>query len=457
MRRPVRIALVGFGMYGAHEVARSLECLVRFGVTPFVGRIGYPDVARDLAPVTFELTAVGTSSEESASRAADQFEAATGMRPAEFSGETPWEEIVSKTAPDVLVVATPDDNHFAPALHAVEHGIHVLVEKPLALCVSEVVSLVNRAKETGVLLGSDNHKEYDPDHMYIAHELLPQIAPINYGRAYLEEPLQVSTDTFKWIAEAGKRETVSATPFSYVGIHWVSLFQNLYGVDSSGSRILTPVVVKGYGQKNLLLPKYGIDAVDSTVVTVTYDTGAAVTYENNWITPEEFCGITVNQGHEIVGANGKIESDQQNRGLMYWIGKNGPGGMAGARSQRTANTHFFRRIYARHNGSPAGYAGYGMDSITAFFTAAARVLALHHSPDDVQGTYVDGVSQILPCAVIEAGNASIAENLKLRAAQLSPSAECTIDVQTGIQLHYRNKENALVSSNMFDGPLGFSV
>jgi len=453
MDKPIRIAQVGFGMFGSHEVARSLECIVRYGVAPFLGRIGYAALGRDLADAAFEMVAVGTRSESSAERAAAQFADATGERPKAYWGEKPWEQIVNEAKPDILVVATPDDAHYEPALCALSNGVHVLCEKPLALQVNEVINLVREADSRGLLLGSDNHKEYDPDHLYIARELIPKIGPVSYARAYLEEPLEVSASTFKWISEAGKNHPVHATPFGYVGIHWVSLFQNLYGRDATGSRNLTPVHVSGHGHKRLLREAYGIDAVDSTVVNVTYDTGATVVYENNWITPDAFCGIVVNQGHEIVGANGKVESDQQNRGLVYWVGENGPDGSAGKLSQRTANTHFFREVHPLDGGGIDSYSGYGMDAITAFMTAAARVLRRNTSPDDVKSTYIDGNSQILPCAVIAAGNTSIWKNRDLLERGLVPDASCSIDMARGIELSWRDDGNALRTETVYGGEL----
>ena len=69
--------------------------------------------------------------------------------------------------------------------------------------------------------------------------------------------------------------------------------------------------------------------------------------------------------------------------------------------------HFFREVYSLHDGEIDSYCGYGMDSITAFFAAVARVTTKGEKLEAVKGTYIDGASQILHCAVIEAGNASI--------------------------------------------------
>ena len=47
---------------------------------------------------------------------------------------------------------------------------------------------------------------------------------------------------------------------------------------------------------------------------VDFENGMSINFHNNWITPPDFEG-PVNQGHEIVGTDGKVESDQQYRGL----------------------------------------------------------------------------------------------------------------------------------------------
>jgi len=62
-----------------------------------------------------------------------------------------WED-ESVTA---VLIATPTDTHFALALEALEHGKHVLVEKPLALSGDEAWRLKAAARERGLALMTD--------------------------------------------------------------------------------------------------------------------------------------------------------------------------------------------------------------------------------------------------------------------------------------------------------------
>ena len=177
----------------------------------------------------------------------------------------------------------------------------------------------------------------------------------------MEEPLQVSTSTFKWAA--------ASDPFSYVGPHWTDLIYSYYRAK--------PVSLTAVGQK-LRLAREGIDAYDAVQVRVDYDNGMSISYHNNWITPADFEG-PVNQGHELVGADGKVESDQQYRGLRWW--RQGEG-------SRTANNHFTRDV-VRPDGSPA-CVGYGVDSLIAGLVAICRV--------KFQGARLEDVASLYPTA-----------------------------------------------------------
>jgi predicted dehydrogenase len=125
-------------------------------------------------------------------------------------------EILSKHKPDVLFVATPDHLHTAPILAAVEKGVHVVAEKPLALSLDETKAIVEKSRAAGVVVAVDMHKRYDSFLRSAFLDVVPRLGELLYARAVLEEPLEVSTQIFKWAA--------SSNPFSYVGVHWTDLF-----------------------------------------------------------------------------------------------------------------------------------------------------------------------------------------------------------------------------------------
>lgn len=62
------------------------------------------------------------------------------------------EEMVSDPNVDAVYIGTPNSTHYGYAMLAVQHGKHVLCEKPLASSSAEAEEMVAAARERGVLL-----------------------------------------------------------------------------------------------------------------------------------------------------------------------------------------------------------------------------------------------------------------------------------------------------------------
>jgi predicted dehydrogenase len=375
MDKPIiRIGLVGAGMFGGDVHARAYADLQRCGISPQLGRLGLDHWARELASIRFELVAVATRSEKSARNLQRKFKRWTNQVPRAYHGEKPWVQLLSDfPGLDVMAVATPDHLHTEVIVAALRAGAHVITEKPMCLEIGEADRIISLAQKANRLVAVDMHKRYDPDHLRICNELKQGIGEPLYGLAYLEEPLEVSTKTFKWVEQSD--------PFSYVGPHWVDLIYHYYKSK--------PVSLTAVGQKKRLV-RDGIDAYDAVQVRVDFANGMSINFHNNWITPGDFEG-PVNQGHEIVGTDGKVESDQQYRGLRWW---NRGGG------SRTANNHFTRDVQ-RPDGSQA-YVGYGVDSLTAGLAAICRVKFFGASRQEMAPLYPNAEQARITVAVIHA-------------------------------------------------------
>jgi predicted dehydrogenase len=277
-----------------------------------------------------------------------------------------------------------------------------------------------------LIVAVDMHKRYDPDHLRIREDIQRRIGVPLYGSAYLEEPLEVSTSTFKWAEQSD--------PFSYVGPHWVDLIYHYYHAK--------PVSLTAVGQKQRL-KRQGINAYDAVQVRVDFENGMSIYFQNNWITPADFEG-PVNQGHEIVGADGKVESDQQYRGLRWW---NAGGG------SRTANNHFTRDV-VRPDGSRA-YVGYGVDSLLAALVAVCRVRFLGETRDAVADTYPNAEEARITVAVVDA--AARVRDLNYRYLQAGRGALVTAHFgSNGITLvdpHRAEEGPTAVFQRIYDKPL----
>jgi predicted dehydrogenase len=395
MPQTIKIALVGAGMFGGDVHARAYADLQRFGISGQLARVGLDMWNRDLAPVEFSLVAVATRSEKSARKAAANFKELTGHEPRAYHGDEPWHAILQDFPDlDVLAVATPDHLHTQPILAALGKGVHVITEKPMCLSIQEADQIIEAARKAKCVVAVDMHKRYDPDHLRIRNDIQNRIGAPLYGTAYLEEPLEVSTSTFKWVE--------SSDPFSYVGPHWTDLIHSYYRSK--------PVSLTAIGQKSRLL-RDGINAYDAVQVRVDYANGMSINYHNNWITPADFEG-PVNQGHEIVGADGKVESDQQYRGFRFW--NNGGG-------SRTSNNHFTRDV-ARADGTK-GYIGYGVDSLTVGMAAICRMKFNSASLDEVAPLYPTAEDARITTAIVHA--ASVVRDLNYKYTKAGKGAPVT--------------------------------
>jgi predicted dehydrogenase len=226
------------------------------------------------------------------------------------------------------------------------------------------------------------HKRYDPMNVKLFRDLVPRMGEINFVRAVLEEPLEVSTEVFKWAARSN--------PFSYVGCHWTDVVSYYLGVE--------PISLHATGQKKLLVnwtdPDAGepkpIDTFDSIQVKVTYDNGMEAVYENAWVNPADFEG-PVNQEIKVFGTLGSAFMDQQDRGLRYTISGEG---------SRTTNPFF--------NGLTPAYErfdemkGYGKDSLTAGLAAIMRRRFLDAELEELVADYPTAASQRSTVALIDA-------------------------------------------------------
>lgn len=361
-------------MFGGDVHLRAYADLQLSGLAPHLGRIGLDRWTRDFAPIQFELSAIAARSEKSAKRACRAFHGSTGHAPRAYFGNTPWRDIL-RDIPDIdlMAVATPDHLHTPVILAALKNGSHVITEKPMCLSIFEADKIIGLARRKDLIVAVDMHKRYDPDHLRIRDHVKNKIGEPLYGVASLEEPLQVSTGTFQWVEQSD--------PFSYVGPHWVDLIWHYYHSK--------PVSLTAVGQKKRLA-RDGIKAYDAVQVRVDFANGMSIHFHNNWITPPDFEG-PVNQGHEIVGADGKVESDQQYRGLRFWHAGGG---------SRTVNTHFTREV-TRPDGSKA-YIGYGVDSLLAGLTAVCRRKFWHEKRDALAAIYPTAEEARITVAIVHA-------------------------------------------------------
>jgi len=97
---------------------------------------------------------------------------------------TDWREMIARGGLDVLVIATPNALHHPQAMAAIDAGLHVVCEKPLALDVSQAREMAARADAAG-------RKTLT----FFTHRAVAAAAHVKriVGEGFLGRPLHVST------------------------------------------------------------------------------------------------------------------------------------------------------------------------------------------------------------------------------------------------------------------------
>ncbi|HEV8159613.1 MAG TPA: Gfo/Idh/MocA family oxidoreductase, partial [Pyrinomonadaceae bacterium] len=109
---------------------------VRVGIigTGFARKVQIPSF---LESAEAEIVSVASGHLENAQKTAQEFNIA------HFTDD--WRETVERDDIDLICITTPPDTHREMTLHALEHGRHILCEKPMAMAVDEAREMTEKA------------------------------------------------------------------------------------------------------------------------------------------------------------------------------------------------------------------------------------------------------------------------------------------------------------------------
>lgn len=88
-----------------------------------------------------------------------------------------YASFVGSQALDAVYLASPNSLHYPQALAALEHGKHVLVEKPMAVSAAQCEAMIARAKQAGLVVLEAIRPVFDP-FLQVVSENLPKIGRV---------------------------------------------------------------------------------------------------------------------------------------------------------------------------------------------------------------------------------------------------------------------------------------
>ncbi|RKE58405.1 Gfo/Idh/MocA family protein [Microbacterium sp. AG238] len=227
---------------------------------------------RDLRTAGRDVTAVGSRTPESASRFADEY----GIPHAHGS----YEQLAADPDVDIIYIATPHPGHRDAAALAIQHGKHVLVEKPFTLNRDEAVALRDLAADAGVLVMEAMWTRYLP-HMVRLREIVAAGTLGEIRTVFADHTQRISDDPSHRLNDL----SLGGGALLDLGIYPVSFVCDLLGL---------PTQVRALAR----LMETGADAEVATVMT--HPSGAIST------TVSSSRGAGPNTAH-IVGSEARIE------------------------------------------------------------------------------------------------------------------------------------------------------
>ena len=79
--------------------------------------------------------------------------------------------LLTQSKPDILHICTPIESHYPIAMQAIERGVHVVIEKPLAATAVETKRLLDVAQSNGVSLCPVHQFGFQPGVIQVLNEL----------------------------------------------------------------------------------------------------------------------------------------------------------------------------------------------------------------------------------------------------------------------------------------------
>ena len=289
--------------------------------------------------------------------------------------------------PACAIVAVPDHVHSEVTHATIAGGLHTLVVKPLAATTAEVAGLIEAQDDSGLYCAVELHKRLDRSNVRLRDAIASgRVGDPLYFVVEYSQRKSIPSEQFRGWAD-------KVNPFQYLGVHYVDIIWHATGA--------APVRASALGQKNWLASR-GIDTYDAVQALIEWQVPSGRLFTSSiltsWIDPESTSAMS-DQRIKVIGTRGRYEADQKNRGIRVVTDEQGI---------EEPNPDFCSMYGHEHGG--ISFQGYGIDSVLQFLGDAERVDSGEVSVADLESLRPTFRSQVVPTAVIEAVNYSLAAN-----------------------------------------------
>jgi len=227
---------------------------------------------------------------EFAEIAAERYNEISGKKPEVF---TDCNQALAMQSIDCVVIARESGRHAEMALLALEHGCHVLVEKPIALSTSEAREVCDIARTKGLTVGVCNQNRFSPAVQHLWRAIgLGRFGRITHATARIlwnrnEEYYKQAPWRGTWEMDGGVLMNQC--------IHSIDLLQWMLGGDAKSitamtRRVMRPIEAEDFGAA---LVRFGSGAIGIIE-------GTACVYPKNL---EETLSVFGEKGTAVIGGS----------------------------------------------------------------------------------------------------------------------------------------------------------
>ncbi len=213
------------------------------------------------------------------------------------------EAVIARPEVNAVIVSTSEGEHVAPILAAIERGLPVLVEKPLALSLADADQVLRAIEKRSANVHIAYSRRYKERYLIAKEQILQgRIGTVTGGAARLYNS---RSQAFALL----KRDP-HATPVVDALTYYVDLMNWFF----EGRRI---VEVYSRGQTGVL-KQAGHDVPDVSFAVFTYDDGSIANLGISYALPEKYPALGHAARVELIGTEGvMLLDDDHTDQLMY--------------------------------------------------------------------------------------------------------------------------------------------
>lgn len=202
---------------------------------------------------------------------------------------------------EVVIVATPDNDHLEPLKACIEAGAQICLEKPLAVDIGEAEQMVRLTRESNTTLMMCHTLRFDPRYVSMREAVEQgEIGPVTHIYARRNIP-----------ASRVRRVGGRVNSAFWIGVHDIDM---MHWVTDSHVVFVTAQKAEGVLSEDL-----GVE--DCILSLLSFENGVVASLENSWVSPLVE-GRPMSAQFEVRGPGGVIEVTAHEQGIgIYQEGK----------------------------------------------------------------------------------------------------------------------------------------